>query len=82
MYDDGNVIEIKYDFIIIVLIYVLIRKLENFWKVLKVYDNIRILEFVCFDDLYVRFYKFVVFLRREMFVKVLFVLEEKMFYEN
>lgn len=56
MYDDGNVVEIKYDFIVIVLIYVLMRKLEYFWIVLKVYDNIRILEFVCFDDLYVRFY--------------------------
>lgn len=81
-HDDGNVIEIKHDLITIALIHALIRKSENPWKVLKVYDNTRTLELVRPDDPYARPHKFAVPLRREMFAKALSVLEEKTFYEN
>eukprot|EP00105_Crassostrea_gigas_P011173 XP_011426729.1 PREDICTED: uncharacterized protein LOC105327802 isoform X1 [Crassostrea gigas] len=81
-HDDGNVIEIKHDLITIALIHALIRKSENPWKVLKVYDNTKTLELVRPDDPYARPHKFAVPLRREMFAKALSVLEEKTFYEN
>lgn len=81
-HDDGNAIEIKHDLIAIALIHTFLRKSENLWTVLKVYDNTRTLELVRPDDRYARPHRFAVPLRREMFTKALSVLEEKTCNEN
>lgn len=81
-HDDGNVLEIKHDLIAIALIHAFMRKSENLWTVLKVYDNTRTLELVRPDDRYARPHQFALPLRREMFTKALSVLKEKTFNQN
>lgn len=48
VYDDGEIVEIKYDVIVIVLFYVFMMKLKKFWLIFCVCDIRGVLEFIWF----------------------------------